>query len=233
MPGPSGVYHGGFGMAGLTANGVVLGTGTPDIVTSGTGTNGQVLIASSVGPPLFESLTSSDGSITFTTGPNALDLKAVIAPSVATEYDADAGFAVPALNKLKIVGGAGISTAGAGNTITISAGGAGFTWNVITAASSPLVAENGYIANRNGGVLFTLPVLASVGDTFKITNINNIGNWTIQYNATQYIQFGNIKTTVTTGSISSNSVGDSIEIICVVLNTGFLVLNVQGNITFV
>jgi len=40
--------------------------------------------------------------------------------TVATQYDADVGFAIPALNILEILGGAHINTAGAGNTITVN-----------------------------------------------------------------------------------------------------------------
>lgn len=44
-------------------------------------------------------------------------------PSIATRFDADAGFAVPALNTIDIVGVAaqGISTSAAGHTITVTA----------------------------------------------------------------------------------------------------------------
>ena len=234
MPVPLGVYHGGFGMANLYKGGVLVGTETPDINSTAAGTNGQILISADAGAaPKFASLTSPDGSVTFIPGPNSLGLEATAGPSVATEYDTNSGNAVPALNVLNIVGGSGISTTGSGNTITINASATGFTWNVITAATATMATSNGYICNRNSGVLLSLPVLASVGDTFKVTNINNIGNWTIQQNASQYIQFGNVQTTVTTGSISSTQVGDSIEIICTILNTAFLVLNVQGNIQFV
>ncbi len=41
-------------------------------------------------------------------------------PSVATSYVEDTGVAVPALNILNVLGTNGISTSGAGNTITIS-----------------------------------------------------------------------------------------------------------------
>lgn len=43
-----------------------------------------------------------------------------VPPSVATLYTEDVGTATPALNNLNVFGGDGISTSGAGNTITIS-----------------------------------------------------------------------------------------------------------------
>lgn len=43
-----------------------------------------------------------------------------IPATVATEYVTDSGSAVPAANILNVVGGAGISTSGAGNTVTIT-----------------------------------------------------------------------------------------------------------------
>lgn len=59
-----------------TANGVAYGTGTTAAVGwTAVGTDGQVLIAATGLPPAFASLTSSGGTILFTTGPNSLNLE--------------------------------------------------------------------------------------------------------------------------------------------------------------
>lgn len=43
-------------------------------------------------------------------------------PTVTTSYDTDSGTATPALNVLKVLGAGGVSTSGAGDTLTITAG---------------------------------------------------------------------------------------------------------------
>lgn len=58
-----------------TANGVAYGAGTSSALGwTGAGSNGQVLLAATAGAPAFATLTSTDGSIVFTTGANSLDL---------------------------------------------------------------------------------------------------------------------------------------------------------------
>lgn len=55
---------------------------------------------------------SQAGIINTTSGP--------VPPTVATSYVTDSGTAIPALNILNVLGGEGIDTSGAGNTVTIS-----------------------------------------------------------------------------------------------------------------
>lgn len=82
------------------------------------GADGQILIAATASAPAFASLTSTGGTITYTPGPNSLNLEA--GGSVAITFDADAGSATPVANVINIVGDAtqGISSSGAANTIT-------------------------------------------------------------------------------------------------------------------
>lgn len=51
-----------------------MGEGSLAIRAIAAGTNGQALIGSSTGDPLFATITSSGGTITFTYGPNALNM---------------------------------------------------------------------------------------------------------------------------------------------------------------
>ena len=102
-------------------------------------------------------------------------------------------------------------------------------WTVETGSIS-MVKGNGYFANSASPITFTLPTTASVGDTFAASNMNS-GNMVIAQNASQTIRYGNeITTTGTGGNITSTSVGDTLTIVCNVVNTGFQVINSQGQL---
>ena len=68
------VSYGGTGQTALTAFGVLVGEGQGNIHAV-TGTNGQLLIGSPT-DPVFGSLTSSAGTLTFAAGPGTLNLEA-------------------------------------------------------------------------------------------------------------------------------------------------------------
>lgn len=68
------VPSGGTGDTSLTNRGVLIGEGSNNIFVTPPGTNGQVLIASSTGEPLFASLSSNGGTFTFRSGPNSLNM---------------------------------------------------------------------------------------------------------------------------------------------------------------
>lgn len=173
-----------------TNHGVLVGAGSTAAVTAlAVGTNGQVLLGSTGADPVFATLTSSDSTITFTTGAGSLSLQAA---------------------------------------------GGGMVWSVITGASQAMTKSNGYFSNRAGTVAFTLPASAAVGDTFAISNMaGSATGWSLAYNASQYIRFGNQTTTVTTGSLAATQTGDSIKLVCSVANTEFVVQSSIGNLTIV
>lgn len=134
---------------------------------------------------------------------------------------------------VNIVGGTGINVTGQGpgDTVTITATGVGLTWNVVTGGTQAITASNGYFANNGGGVTFTLPATATVGDFFAISGIN-AGGFTIAQNGGQNVRMGNqITTTGITGSLASAAIGDSVYIVCYATNNNFIVLNSMGNIT--
>lgn len=102
-----------------TTNGVVFGGSTSSNVGStAAGTDGQVIIAATGSAPAFASITSSSGTITFTPGPNTLDMNA--SSSVAITYQEDAGSASPIANVLQVLGGHDVNTSGAGNAVTVN-----------------------------------------------------------------------------------------------------------------
>lgn len=110
----------------------------------------------------------------------------------------------------------------------------GLNWNVITTASEAMIVGNGYLANRNSLIMFTLPPTSAVGDVIRVAQMNPSGSFMISQSAGQQIQLGNVTTTLGTGgSITSSAVGDSLELVCTVADTNFLVLSMMGNPTFI
>lgn len=71
---PQPVITGGTGQITLTNHGVLVGAGTTGITQLAVGTNGQVLIGATTADPAFATLTSTGGTITYTTGANTLNL---------------------------------------------------------------------------------------------------------------------------------------------------------------
>jgi hypothetical protein len=110
-------------LTGLTNHSVLVGAGTTTITKLAVGTNGQVLLGSTGADPAFGTITSG-GTITFSLGPNSLNMEA--GASVPTTFTANSGSATPAANNLNILGTSGtagttpVGTSGAGSTITIA-----------------------------------------------------------------------------------------------------------------
>lgn len=149
----------------------------------------------------------------------------------ATSFVEDVGAAAPAAGVLNIIGGVGIQTTGAGNTVTITATGAGFAWNVVAGAAQGLVKENGYINDNVGLTTFTLPAVAAVGDTVQIAG-KSAGLWTIAQNAGQQIHVSGTSTTVgVAGSVAAINRRDCIELVCTVANTEFTAVDFVGTLT--
>ncbi len=155
-------------------------------------------------------------------------------------------------NSVGRTGGIGSGAGGSINTISCpdtagAAGGIGivvitefgiggtnaFAWRVITGTTQAIAIGNGYIANNGSLTTLTLPSTANVGDMFAVTGIG-AGGWKVAQNASQSIQIeGNVTTTGTGGSLASTIKNDSVTIVCTTANTGFLVVNFVGNITYV
>lgn len=158
--------------------------------------------------------------------------------SPVTQFTTDSGIAVPAANNINIIGGTGITTSGAGSTITITVVHSAFQWNTVTSATNPnqIVVENGYKTNDNATrVNLLLPATATLGDTFQVMGYGTAG-WSISQNANQKIYLGILTTTTgVLGGLSSTQTHDSIELTCIVAgaSTEWQVTSVVGNITVV
>jgi hypothetical protein len=127
-----------------------------------------------------------------------------------------------------------ITTNATTDTITIAAsGGAGMTWTEVTGTSQSAATDNGYIANNASLVTITIPTTAAVGKVVRIVG-SGAGGWKIAQNASEIIHFGNQDTTTGTGGyLASTHRYDSVDLICIVADTEWVVTSSIGNITIV
>lgn len=105
-----------------TANTFIYGGGANTNVSElGPLTNGQLIIGQTAGAPAAATLTEGTG-IDITNGANSITIAFDITEvaTIADTFSTDSGSAQPALNTLNIVGGEGIDTSGATDTVTIS-----------------------------------------------------------------------------------------------------------------
>lgn len=146
-------------------------------------------------------------------------------PTIPTQFTEDSGVAIPAANNLNIFGGPGIHTSGSGSTVTISATGAGFTWQDQGVNLNPAVAENGYFATA--AITITLPAAPSVGNTIAFI-VDNTGALTIQANTGQTIRLGNV-VSASAGTAVNTRQGDAIELVYRATDTSWIALSSVGS----
>lgn len=152
-------------------------------------------------------------------------------PSIPTEFDTNAGAAVPAANILNILGTNGITTTGSGNTVTIVGPASPITkWQIVTSATNPnqITSGNGYICEGGTQVVFLLQLSPALGDGFVI--ISNGATFQITENGSQTIRIGAQISTGGSGTAVSNTVGDVVEVIYVGSNA-FVAKAPEGTIT--
>ncbi|GAG93415.1 unnamed protein product [marine sediment metagenome] len=129
-----------------------------------------------------------------------------------------------------LTAGTGVSIASAAGSITISSS---ESWNNITGTSSGMLINEGYIANNAALVTLTLPATAVIGAVVRVVG-NGAGGWLIAQNAGQTCHLLSSDTTTGGGgSLASTTRYDTCELICTVINTDFVVKDVNGNLTVV
>jgi hypothetical protein len=101
------------------------------------------------------------------------------------------------------------------------------TW-INNATSQAMQSNYGYIVTA-GVITLSLPILSNVGDVIQVLFMNGT-SWTISQAGGQYIRFADVLTTVgPLGSLSSNSVGDSVTMVCTVADTAWEITSSIGN----
>lgn len=129
-----------------------------------------------------------------------------------------------------ILGSAGITTTGSGDTLTIAGSTSGLTWSVDTTTPINVNVQEGHIANGAGQIIYNLPTTTVIGAGFAFFDLGGNG-FQIQAAAGQTIRQGN-QISSATGTMTSTIIGDAIFLICAVADTQFLGSASQGNFTF-
>lgn len=103
-----------------TNHAVLVGGASSSTITNlAVGSNGQVLVGATGADPAFATLTSSDSSITFTTGANTLSLQVAGGTTVGKTITGDSGGALsPTAGNWNLLGSGSITTSGSGSTLT-------------------------------------------------------------------------------------------------------------------
>lgn len=105
----------------------------------------------------------------------------------------------------------------------------GIIWNN-TNSTTTIAASNGYKVNSVSLVDLNLPLTMPENSFFRVVNLGS-GGFRINQNSGQTIRFGNQTTTTGVGgSCTSIDIGDSIEVLCTIADTEFVILSAVGNI---
>lgn len=174
--------------SGLTSNGVVIAHGSSAFTASSAGANGQVLIGSTGSNPNFAYISSVDGSVTFTYGPNALDLSAGGAinswvdvttatqtMAVRTGYVTDRGGGVTYTLPATATFGQTIAIAGKLGAWTISQNA---NQQILVGSSSSTVGVGGSVASTNVGDCIELLCITGGASTVWRAR-SSMGNLTV------------------------------------------------------
>lgn len=125
--------------------------------------------------------------------------------------------------------GTGISIAVGSNSIAISATGGGFAVATIAGTSQAAAVNTMYIALNAGQTTLTLPGTYSVGDSvILVGSTANTGGWIVTAAAGDTIRVNN-STTSAGGTVTSSAVaGQTIEIVCDVANTSWVMVDTSS-----
>ena len=127
--------------------------------------------------------------------------------------------------------GTGIVIGGGAGTITISTTGGGFDIATIAGTSQSAAINTMYIALNAAQTTVTLPGTCAVGDTVILVGATaNVGGWILDAPAGDTITY-NGSTTSSGGTITSSALaGQTIEVVCDVANTSWIVVDTVNTI---
>lgn len=125
-----------------------------------------------------------------------------------------------------LTAGTGISIANSPGGIEISTSGGGFAVVGVAGTSQAVAVNTTYIALNAGQTTFTMPSTFSFGDVVQIMGSTaNTGGWVINAAAGDTIRINN-STTTSGGSVTSAAVaGQTIELVCDVANTSWVMMD--------
>jgi hypothetical protein len=148
-------------------------------------------------------------------------------PSVPLQFDTDNGSAIPAANILNVLGGDGVETEGAGNTITINVINDGFPW---TDEASDFVAlpQNGYFCTA--ALTVTLTSLGLVSGSTVIIYVDTSSSVVIQAAPGQQIEISNNTSTVG-GTATSTAQGNIVQLVFRTSDSTWHSISSQGSFT--
>ena len=122
-----------------------------------------------------------------------------VPPSVPTEFDGNTGSAVPAANKLNILGDSGCTTSASGNTVSIHA--PAFT---DISGTTGLSIDSGYFVTAASTL--TLPASPALGSLVYII-VDTASSVVVTANTGQVIRIGN-NVSSTAGTATNSARGD-------------------------
>lgn len=217
---------------------LVGGAGNTITSVAPSATAGVAFVSSGVGvDPAFNTVVvagGGTGATTFTANGILLGngTTAVTASAALTNGQLLIGSTGVAPVPASITGGTGITITPGAGSITISSTG-GFTWTDVVGVAQAMAINNGYVANNAALVTMTLPAVAAFGSVVQVAGLG-AGGWRVAQNAGQTIHFEGLDSTLgVAGSVSSTNRYDSVELLCVVANTDWTVIDVVGNLTVV
>ncbi len=231
VAGTFGIFIGGAGYDGffwVNGNATFEGSAGSNITTRNIQASSLVYCNSSY--VLTGTTFPGNGSVLVSTGTSFLNNANWGGASGGSVMVSTGGGGIKPLNTL--VSGQMVVATGSGGLTTVAA--SYINWNVVSATGTQsMAAYNGYITNYSSGlVTLVLPTTISAGATMRIAGLSSSG-WKLTQNASQLIHFGTATTTTgTAGYLASTQACDSIELVCAVANTTFIVVSSIGNITY-
>lgn len=226
----------------IPAAGALTINGAAGITTSGAGSTVTITAGATIPTTFTEDAGSAvpaannlniKGAGGITTSGAGSTVTITAGATIPTIFTGNAGSATPAANNLNVLGSGGVTVTGAGSTLTISVSGGGVTWNHITVVGpTAMLVNNGYVADSASQVQLTLPLTSVFGSIIRVVGMNT-GGWIVQQNAGQTILNGALTTTAgATGTLAASEPTATIELLCVVADTVWRVIDGNGNLIF-